>query len=198
MQNRTKKNEMNNKKMVFSALYLALALILPFLTGRIPQIGSMLCPMHIPVLLCGFVCGWAWGLSIGVIAPLLSSCLFGTPAIYPNAVAMAFELAVYGAATGLLWKILPGFRAKLYIVLICAMLLGRCVWGIAGYVLAGLGNTEFSMEIFLSGAVLNSVPGIILHVIIIPPLVMLMIRSGLMLNEPKKNNAPDPGDKAEE
>ena len=47
-------------KLTYSALYLAIALVLPFLTGQIPQIGSMLCPMHIPALLCGFVCGWPW------------------------------------------------------------------------------------------------------------------------------------------
>ena len=79
-------------KLTYSALYLAIALVLPFLTGQIPQIGSMLCPMHIPALLCGFVCGWPWGLAVGFISPLLRSVLFGMPDMFPTAVAMAFEL----------------------------------------------------------------------------------------------------------
>mgnify|MGYP001045338803 CR=1 FL=1 len=80
------------RKLTYSALYLAIALVLPFLTGQIPEIGSMLCPMHIPALLCGFVCGWPWGLAVGFVSPLLRSLLFGMPTAY-TAVAMAFELA---------------------------------------------------------------------------------------------------------
>lgn len=57
------------RKLTYSALFLALAMVLPFLTGQIPEIGSMLCPMHIPALLCGFMCGWPWGLAVGFISP---------------------------------------------------------------------------------------------------------------------------------
>ena len=65
-----KNNNITVRTVVFAAAFLALALMLPFLTGQIPQIGSMLSPMHIPVLLCGFVCGWPWGLAVGVVAAL--------------------------------------------------------------------------------------------------------------------------------
>ncbi len=77
------------RKMTYAALYLGIALVLPFITGQIPEIGAMLCPMHIPVLLCGFLCGWPWGLAVGFIAPLLRSVLFGMPVLFPSAVAMA-------------------------------------------------------------------------------------------------------------
>ena len=40
------------RKLTYSALFLALAMVLPFLIGHIPEIGSMLCPMHLPALLC--------------------------------------------------------------------------------------------------------------------------------------------------
>ena len=89
---------LRNRKMTYSALYLAIALVLPFLTGQIPEIGAMLCPMHIPALLCGFVCGWPWGMAVGFISPLLRSVVFGMPSLFPEAVAMAFEMGVYGAA----------------------------------------------------------------------------------------------------
>ena len=111
-------------RLTYSALYLAIALVLPFLTGQIPQIGSMLCPMHIPALLCGFVCGWPWGLAVGFIAPLLRSALFGMPTMFPAAVAMAFELAAYGAVAGLLYRVLPKRTGCIYVALIAAMVAG--------------------------------------------------------------------------
>ena len=80
----------NVRNLVLSAMFLALGLTLPFLTGQIPQIGQMLCPMHIPILLCGLVCGWKWGGVIGFITPLLRSVLFGMPVMFPNGIAMAF------------------------------------------------------------------------------------------------------------
>ena len=80
------------RKLTYSALCLALAIVLPFLTGQIPQIGSMLCPMHIPALLCGFLCGWQYGAVVGFVSPLLRMLMFGMPPVYV-AIAMAFELA---------------------------------------------------------------------------------------------------------
>ena len=171
--------------MTFTALYLALALVLPFLTGQIPQIGAMLCPMHIPALLCGFVCGWPWGLAVGLIAPLLRSLLFGMPTLFPTAVAMCFELAAYGAVSGLMYRLLPAFRGRLYVILLAAMLAGRLVWGGAQLLLSGLAHTAFTPALFLAGAVTNAVPGIILQLVIIPPIVALMDRCGLMLNQEK-------------
>ena len=79
------------RKRILAALFLAIGLILPFITMQIPAVGKMLCPMHIPVLLCGYICGWPYGLLIGIITPLLRGVLFGMPAIFPNAFCMAFE-----------------------------------------------------------------------------------------------------------
>ncbi len=169
-------------KMVFSALYLAIALVLPFMTGQIPQIGAMLSPMHIPVLLCGFVCGWQWGMAVGLIAPILRSLLFGMPAMYPTAIAMTFELAAYGIISGLMYRALPKKTWSIYVSLITAMIGGRLVWGAARFALAGLSGTEFPMSAFLAGAVINAVPGIILHIVLIPVLVKALERAKLTLN----------------
>ena len=173
------------RKLTYAALYLAIALVLPFVTGQIPEIGSMLSPMHIPVLLCGFMCGWPWGLAVGLIAPLLRSVLFGMPALIPSAVAMAFELAVYGAMSGLLYAILPRKPWITYAVLVISMIAGRIVWGIARVILAGMTGSSFTWALFISGAVTNAIPGIILHLVLIPVLVMAMERAGLSLNKPK-------------
>ena len=110
------------KNLVNAALCLALCMVLPFLTGQIPQIGSALSPMHIPVLLCGFICGWPYGLAVGILAPLLRFMLFGMPPIFPTGIAMAFELAAYGMATGLLYKKLPKTIPNIYTSLIVSML----------------------------------------------------------------------------
>ena len=169
-------------RLTYSALYLAIALVLPFLTGQIPQIGSMLCPMHIPALLCGFVCGWPWGLAVGFIAPLLRSALFGMPTMFPAAVAMAFELAAYGAVAGLLYRVLPKRTGCIYVALIAAMVAGRLVWGVARYLLAGLAHSTFTPSLFLAGAVTTALPGILLHIVLIPVLVMAMQKARLILN----------------
>ena len=184
MTSRTKDASAQIRKMTYSALFLALALVLPFLTGQIPQIGAMLSPMHIPVLLCGFMCGWPWGMAVGLIAPVLRSVLFGMPAMFPGAVSMTFELAAYGAMTGWLYHVLPRKKWLIYPILLIAMIVGRLVWGLARYVLAGLSGIGFTLEMFLAGAVTNAIPGIILHLVLIPALVLAMEKFQLGENKP--------------
>ena len=171
------------RKMTYAALYLAIAMVLPFVTGQIPEIGVMLSPMHIPVLLCGFMCGWPWGLAVGFIAPLLRSVVFGMPVMFPGAVAMAFELATYGCISGLLYHLLPKKAWCTYAVLVISMIAGRIVWGIARLILAGLSGGSFTWALFIAGAVTNAIPGIILHLALIPVLVIAMNRAGLSLNK---------------
>lgn len=177
------------RKLTYAALYLAIALVLPFITGQIPEIGKALCPMHIPALLCGFVCGWPWGIAVGFIAPLLRGVLFGMPVLFPTGVAMAFELAVYGGMAGWLYAALPRKTWITYAVLITAMIAGRLVWGAVRVALAGMTGSEFTVALFLAGAVTNAIPGIILHIILIPALVIAMDRAGLTLNASRSGNS---------
>ena len=166
------------KKLVLAAMFLALALVLPFLTGQIPQVGSMLCPMHIPVLLCGFFCGWQWGLAVGLIAPILRSLTLGMPPMFPTALCMAFELATYGAVSGLLYSLLPKKKiTSIYISLLTAMIAGRLVWGLARFLCTGLDVSQFGLAAFWTGAVTTAIPGIIVQIILIPLLVMTLDRS---------------------
>lgn len=162
------------QKMILSALFLALAYLMPFLTGQIPEIGSMLCPLHIPVILCGFICGWPWGIAVGFIAPLFRSLMLGMPPLFPTAVCMAFELAVYGAVSGLVYKVLPKNKINIYISLIAAMLAGRAVWGIAMMICMGISGNAFTFGAFIAGAFVNAIPGIILQLVLIPVLVMVL------------------------
>ncbi len=104
----------------------------------------MLLPMHIPVLLCGLICGWQWGLGVGFVLPVLRSALFSMPVMYPTATAMAFELAAYGAVIGYLYARSKWRCVKaLYKCLIPAMIAGRIVWGAVMVVLMGLGGSAF-------------------------------------------------------
>ena len=162
------------RKMVLAALFLALALVLPFLTGQIPEVGSMLCPMHIPALLCGFFCGWPWGLAVGLISPVLRSILFGMPPMFPIAICMSFELATYGAVSGWLYAKLPKKKISVYAALLAAMILDRLVWGAARFVCTGLDVSAFGISAFWAGAVTTAIPGIIVQIVLIPLLVIAL------------------------
>ena len=168
------KNHTRLLKMILSAAFLALAYVMPFLTGQIPEIGSMLCPLHIPVLLCGFICGWPWGLAVGFIAPLLRSFTLGMPPLFPKAICMAFELAAYGALTGLMHRLLPRKKPYIYVSLLTAMIIGRLIWGAAMFACLGLSGGSFPFAAFLAGAVTNAIPGIIIQIVLIPVLVMVL------------------------
>ena len=173
----------NIRKLVLAGICLALCMVLPFLTGQIPEIGSMLSPMHIPVLLCGFLTGPLYAAVVAAVAPLLRFALFGMPPIYPAGVAMCVEMAVYGAISGLLYRKLPRSTASIYVSLAAAMLLGRIVWGAARLILSGIRGVPFTWAAFMAGAFTSAVPGIILHIALIPVLVLALQRALPWLKE---------------
>lgn len=170
----------NTRDLILAALCLALAMLLPFLTGQIQTLGNMLCPMHIPVLLCAYICGYRWAAAVGFISPLLRYAIFGMPPIMPTGVSMAFELLTYGLVAGLLYEKLKKNTLNIYVSLIISMISGRVVWGIARLIISGVTGTEFTWQLFIGGAVLQAVPGIILHILLIPIIVMALRRAKLI------------------
>ena len=162
------------QQLVIAAVCLALCMVLPFLTGQIPEIGSMLSPMHIPVLLCGFLCGPAWAAVVGAMAPLLRFALFGMPPLFPAGVAMCVELATYGAVSGLLYRTLPRKPISVYVSLIAAMLAGRVIWGMVRAARTGVTDAPFTWAAFIAGAFTQAIPGIILHIVLIPLIVLAL------------------------
>lgn len=166
--------------LALSAMFLALGIVLPFFTGQIPQVGNMLLPMHIPVLLCGLICGWQYGGAVGFVLPLLRMSLFGMPPLL-TAVAMAFELAAYGTLSGFLyqhsrWKCI----VALYRSLLLAMAGGRIVWGVVRVLLTGVAGEPFTWQLFLSGALLTAIPGIVLQLVLIPGVMVALDRTGMV------------------
>ena len=169
------------KKLTLSAMFLAIGMVLPFLTGQIPQIGNMMLPMHIPVLLCGLICGWQYGAVLGFILPLVRYLVFGMPVLFPTGTAMAFELMTYGLVIGLIysfsrWKCI----ISLYRALIGAMIAVRIVWAAAQMILLGVSGGTFTMKMFLAGAFFNAVPGIIIQLVLIPTVMVALGRTGLV------------------
>lgn len=169
----------NLQKLVISALFLAVGMVLPFLTMQIKEIGDSLLPMHIPIMLCGILCGYGYGATIGLLLPFLRSVCFGMPPLYPNAVWMALELMTYGLVIGLLYKKLPKNLPCLYVSLIASQIAGRIVWGLAKTVLLGVGGRSFTLALFISGGFIDAIPGIILQLLLIPTIIMILKRTKL-------------------
>lgn len=168
-----KKNQIRN--LVLAALMLAAGFVLPFLTGQIPEVGSMLLPLHLPALICGFVCGWPWGLAVGFVLPLMRSFLMGMPPMIPTALCMAFEMAAYGAAAGMLYR-----KWSVYPALIGAMVIGRLVWGVVSWAVYGLlMGKSFSLAMFWMGGFANAWPGMVLQLIAVPLIVKALKKAKL-------------------
>ena len=164
------------------ALFVAIGLVLPFLTGQIPQIGIMLSPLHYPVFLCAFICGKREGTVVGLVIPLLRGLLFGMPPLYPMGLAMAAELATYGFLASFIFEKSPwNCLIALYKALIIAIVGGRLVWGLAMLALLSPTGQPFTWTAFISGAIISTIPGTILQLVIIPALVLALGKTRLPL-----------------
>jgi hypothetical protein len=165
-----------NKKVVLTALFIALGLTLPMITANVPMIGNMLLPMHFPIIICGLICGAGYGALAGVITPLLRSFIFGMPPLFPIAAAMAFELAAYGAVAGLVYVIIQKNKGSVYPALIISMLSGKAVWGVVTFILFRMMGKTLTLQMFLAGAFTNAIPGIVGQLIIIPVLMYYLAK----------------------
>jgi len=177
--NSESKKIFTTKKIVTAALFLAIGWLPPLLTGQIRSIGQMLLPMHLPVMVSSYILGPVWGMLLGFLTPLTRSLIFGMPALYPNAAGMAFELASYGFFCGFLFKLFGTSKKesnsiivlKYYGSLIASMLIGRAVWGIVRVIMSGVTQTPITWKIFFATEFVKAWPGMIIQLIIIPPLV---------------------------
>lgn len=168
------------KKICVTAIMIALCCILPTMF-HMAGLGTAFSPMHIPVLLCGLICGGWYGLFCGVAGPILSSLLTGMPGA-SMLLSMVPELIAYGLITGLAMRLVRTGKltADLYISLIIAMLAGRVVGGIAkALVFMGSGEA-FTLSVWVSSYFVTALPGIICHLIVVPVLVMALYRAKLI------------------
>ncbi|MCL2461758.1 MAG: ECF transporter S component [Defluviitaleaceae bacterium] len=167
------------KKTVYTALFVALGLVLPLAFHAIPNAGGVFLPMHIPVLLCGIVCGFPYGLICGILAPLLSWLLTGMPpaVILPS---MLCELAAYGTVSAALIHFVrtKNTYANIYISLLGAMLAGRIFYGAVNALIINMGS--YSMKIWLASAFGTALPGIVIQIILIPAIIIALKRAKLI------------------
>lgn len=170
---------MNTKSLVKGSVFLALGLIIPYIFHSTGIPGTIFLPMHIPVLLCGFILGKKYGLLIGAITPFLNSVISGMPPIYPVAISMGFELATYGFLSGYLFK---DKEYSIYTSLISAMIVGRFVSGISNYLLLSLGGKPYVLGMFLGGAFIKPIWGILIQLALIPAIVKGLENSGMVVN----------------
>ena len=168
------------KKSIITAICLALCVVLPQIFHAIPDGGAIYCPIHIPVLLCGLICGWQYGILTGLVGPALSSLLTGMPT-FVQLPPMMVECAVYGLITGLLMLLVHTKKAPadVYIALIAAMIVGRVASGAARALIFSSG-TEYTIKIWAVTYFITSIPGIVIQLILIPALIAALIRSGLI------------------
>ena len=169
----------NVKKSIITAVCIALCYVIPLMCHGMQNAGNIFCPMHIPVFICGLICGWQYGLLCGIAGPALSSALSGMPpvAILPS---MMVELAAYGTAAGLMMKLVrtKSTYADLYISLIVAIVCGRVLAGLAKALIFARGS--YSMSAWIAGSVVTSWPGTVIQLVFIPTIVFALMKSHLI------------------
>jgi len=169
----------NTKKLVITAMFVAIGIVLPLAVHTIPNTGRIFLPMHIPILLCGLIVGFPYGLACGIITPLLSSLITGMPpaAMLP---AMVCELAAYGTVSSLLMRYVTvkNLFARTYIALIGAMLIGRIFFGILNSIIFFAGS--YSMQMWLTASFITALPGVAIQIVIIPIIVLALQKSKLV------------------
>ena len=167
----------NIKRIVICAMCIALCYVLPVAFHSI-GLGSALSPMHIPVLLCGMVCGGGYGALCGILGPVLSSLLSGMPPM-TMLVRMIPELCAYGLCCGIMMRYVRtgSTFADLYISLAAAMIAGRIVGGIATAVFYMATSGVYSIALWAGGYFVEAIPGIIAHLVLVPLLVLTLERA---------------------
>ena len=185
-------------KIVLSGAFIAIGWILPFVTGQIPEIGSMLLPMHLPIFIAAIILGQWYGLAIGMIVPITRSLIFTMPPLYPGALGMMFELGAYGFITGFLFNVVfknfrkskGGLIAATYASIVPAMIIGRGIWGLARLFLALIPGKSFTFAMFIAGAFVDAWPGIVIQLVLIP-LIVFAFQSVLLIEDIEKEEEPD-------
>jgi Protein of unknown function (DUF1393). len=168
------------KKIVITALSVALGIVLPMAFHAVPRAGMLYLPMHFPVLLGGLVTGPVYGIVIGLLAPLFSSLLTGMPPA-SSLPMMMIELAFYGFFSGLfmlLLKKLP-VAGRVYASLLSAMILGRVLAGIIRALFFTSGSS-YSFSIWFSSYFVTGIVGIVAQIILLPLLYFALVKAKLI------------------
>lgn len=162
------------------AMLAALSIIIPqiFHFTGIPQAGSVFLPMHIPVLLSGFILGPVYGVIIGAVSPAVSFLITDMPTA-ERLPFMIAELAFYGLISGLFFHTL-NFKAKKFgtvSTLLISMLCGRLAYALMLFCASEFFGIECGGAMAAVTATVTGIYGIILQLVTIPPVVYALKRS---------------------
>lgn len=160
-----------SKTVVYTGLFLALGILLPqmFHFLPLPNAGKVLLPMHIPAILAGYLLGSRSGAIVGFLSPVISCMLFQMPPVLTMPI-MAVEIMCYGIAAGIVNKKIKSAYLGLALVMIC----GRIASGLMYVIMINLvGIAKLNMQMFFL-SISTGVPGMILQLCIIPPMVKLL------------------------
>ena len=167
---------MKTKKMILASFFIAVGLILPMIFHTVNLSGTIFSPMHVPVMLGGFLLGPAYGAAIGIITPVLSSILTGMPPLMPVMPMMALELLGYGFMSGLLFS----KTKKIYVSLIVSIIFGRLCSMLAAFILSLTVAPQISPIPYVLSGVINGLPAIVIQLVLIPILVKFMVTNKQM------------------
>ena len=171
------------RTLLYAAVLLALSVAVPqmfHMTG-VPAPGQIFLPMHIPVLLAGFLLGPLWGGAIGLSAPVMNCLLMGmpSPARLPF---MMIELLTYGVASGLLYRTfrLGRWLWGVFPSLVGAMLAGRVTYAIGLLVATELLGIPCGGVFAAWTATVTGLPGIGIQIVLIPVCVLSLQKARLI------------------
>lgn len=154
---------------VISGLLIAIGVIIPSIFHSVGIAGNIFLPMHVPVLLGGFLLSPIYAFLVGILTPLLNSLLTGMPPLFPMAIIMVFELGIYGLVASYLYRKL---KVPVIISLILSMIVGRLVSGAVVYILAlSFSTVKMDPLLFVKGGIITGLPGIIIQIVLIPILM---------------------------
>ncbi|HHZ03304.1 MAG TPA: ECF transporter S component [Tissierellia bacterium] len=156
------------KELILSGLLLAIGIILPMIFHIFGMTGPIALPMHIPVLIGGFLLPPQLALALGIITPIMSGLLTGMPVMFPMAIIMAVELGIYGFTASMAVR---KFKLSPIPSLILSMIAGRIAAGLTVAVLVQLFGVKMNPVMYVKTAIVTGLPGIIIQLIFIPSLV---------------------------
>lgn len=154
------------RQMTYTGALLAIGVLIPGIFHMTGIPGTIFLPMHIPVLMGGLLLSPGYALFLGLVLPLLNSTLLGMPPILPIGVLMSVELGLYGLVASLVKR-----RMNVFLTLITSMVVGRIGLGLFAYLLVSLDTIKLNPMMYLQGAIVTGLPGMIIQLILIPLIV---------------------------
>ena len=165
-------------RLVLGGLFIAIGVLFPQIFHFLPwpNAGSIFLPMHIPVILAGMLLGPYLGGIVGALVPFLSCLAFTMPPL-ARMPFMVLELAAYGILAGLFVRKL---RLPVILSVVLTQIGGRLVYALSLLVAGGLLQIPGTSVLAVWTAVTTGIVGIILQLILIPALMAVLKKGGLL------------------